>query len=201
MTIVIDEEKIRRLKDELPELPNQKLKRYMESYGLPHFDANLLTENPDKAAFFENCVDKNNCKTKNISNWLLGDVSRILNEKNLSLADTALTPEKLTDMIALIEKGTISVTAGKTVLEEIIFSEKTPEQVVKEKGLAQISDTGALAAIVQSVLEANPKSIADYKGGKTNVIGFLIGQCMRQSKGQGNPAVLKELIEKQIENC
>ena len=115
------------------------------------------------------------------------------------LADTSLTPEKLTDMIALIEKGTISVTAGKTVLEQIIFSDKTPEQVVEEKGLAQISDTGALSAIVKSILDANPKSIADYKGGKTNVIGFLIGQCMRQSKGQGNPAVLKDLIEKQIQ--
>ena len=199
LTIVIDEEKIQRLKDELPELPNQKMKRYMDSYGLPYFDANLLTENPGKAEFFENCVARKACKTKNISNWLLGDVSRILNEKNLVLADTSLTPEKLTDMISLIEKGTISVTAGKTVLEEIIFSDKTPDQVVKEKGLAQISDTGALLAIVQSVLEANPKSIADYKGGKTNVIGFLIGQCMRQSKGQGNPSVLKELIEKQIQ--
>ena len=199
LTIVIDEEKIQRLKEELPELPNKKLKRYMESYGLPHFDANLLTENPDKAAFFESCVEKENCKTKNISNWLLGDVSRILNEKNLVLADTSLTPEKLTGMIALIEKGTISVTAGKTVLEQIIFSDKTPEQVVEEKGLAQISDTGALSAIVKSILDANPKSIADYKGGKTNVIGFLIGQCMRQSKGQGNPAVLKDLIEKQIQ--
>ncbi len=199
LTIVIDEEKIQRLKEELPELPNKKLKRSMESYGLPHFDANLLTENPNKAAFFESCVEKENCKTKNISNWLLGDVSRILNEKNLVLADTSLTPEKLTGMIALIEKGTISVTAGKTVLEQIIFSDKTPEQVVEEKGLAQISDTAALSAIVKSILDANPKSIADYKGGKTNVIGFLIGQCMRQSKGQGNPAVLKDLIEKQIQ--
>ena len=129
MTIVIDEEKIKRLKDELPELPNKKCKRYMDSYGLPHFDANLLTENPDKAAFFESCVALKNCKTKSISNWLLGDVSRILNEKNSTLADTSLTPEKLTDMIVLIEAGTISVTAGKTVLDEMIFSDKTPKQV------------------------------------------------------------------------
>ena len=171
----------------------------MDSYGLPHFDANLLTENPDKAAFFENCVSLKKCKTKSISNWLLGDVSRILNEKNITLSDTLLTAEKLTDMISLIEKGTISVTAGKTVLDEIILSNKLPGQVVEEKGLAQISDTGALEAIVQSVMDANPKSIADYKGGKTNVIGFLVGQCMRQSKGQGNPALLKELIEKRIQ--
>lgn len=200
LTIVVEEEKIQALKDALPELPNIKVKRYMKDLGLPHFDANLLTENPEKAAFFEACVQKKKCKEKNIANWLLGDVSKILNEKNLSLVDTTLTVEKLTDMIVLIEKGTISVTAGKTVLEEIILSDKTPEQVVQEKGLAQISDTGALEAIVQSVLDANPKSIADFKGGKTNVIGFLVGQCMRQSKGQGNPAILKELIEKAIQS-
>jgi len=198
LTIVVEEETIQRLKDELPELPNKKLKRYMDDYQLPHFDANLLTENIEKAAFFEACVAKDCCKPKNIANWLLGDISKVLNEKNLTLADTSLTPEKLTDMIVLIEKGTISVTAGKTVLDEMFFTNKQPGDIVKEKGLAQISDTGALEAIVKSVLDANGKSIADYKNGKTNVVGFLIGQCMRQSKGQGNPSIIKELIEKLI---
>ena len=200
LTIVVEEETIQRLKDELPELPNKKLKRYMDSYALPHFDANLLTENMEKAAFFEACVAKDCCKPKNVANWLLGDISKVLNEKNLTLADTSLTPEKLTDMIVLIEKGTISVTAGKTVLDEMFFTDKKPEDIVKEKGLAQISDTGALEAIVKSVLDANEKSINDYKNGKTNVIGFLVGQCMRQSKGQGNPSIIKELIEKLIVN-
>ena len=198
LTIVVEEETIQRLKDELPELPNKKLKRYMDSYALPHFDANLLTENMEKAAFFEACVAKDCCKPKNVANWLLGDISKVLNEKNLTLADTSLTPEKLTDMIVLIEKGTISVTAGKTVLDEMFFTDKKPEDIVKEKGLAQISDTGALEAIVKSVLDANEKSINDYKNGKTNVIRFLVGQCMRQSKGQGNPSIIKELIEKLI---
>ena len=128
----------------------------------------------------------------------MGDVSRILNEKNKTLADTRLTPEKLCGMIALIEKKIISNTAGKTVLEEIIWSDKTPDQVVKEKGLAQISDTSALEAIVQGVLAANEKVVADYHGGKTNALGFLVGQCMRQSKGQGNPAVIRELLEKAL---
>ena len=200
LTIVVEEETIQHLKDELPELPNKKLKRYMDSYALPHFDANLLTENMEKAAFFEACVAKDCCKPKNVANWLLGDISKVLNEKNLTLADTSLTPEKLTDMIVLIEKGTISVTAGKTVLDEMFFTDKKPEDIVKEKGLAQISDTGALETIVKSVLDANEKSINDYKNGKTNVIGFLVGQCMRQSKGQGNPSIIKELIEKLILN-
>ncbi len=198
LTIVVDEDRLEELKSEIPELPNVKLKRYMTQYGLPYFDANLLTENVDKAKFFEDCMALERCQPKNVSNWLLGDVSRILNEKNIGLDKTSLTPEKLCDMIALIEKKTISNTAGKTVLEGIIFSDKTADAVVKEKGLAQISDTSALEGIVQQVLEANAKVVADYKGGKSNALGFLVGQCMRLSKGQGNPTVMRELLLKAL---
>ena len=198
LTIVVDEDRLEELKNEIPELPNVKLKRYMTQYGLPYFDANLLTENVDKAKFFEDCMALERCQPKNVSNWLLGDASRILNEKNIGLDKTSLTPDKLCDMIALIEKKTISNTAGKTVLEEIIFSDKTADDVVKEKGLAQISDSSALEGIVQQVLEANAKVVADYKGGKSNALGFLVGQCMRLSKGQGNPTVMRELLLKAL---
>ena len=102
-------------------------------------------------------------------------------------------------MIQLIESGEISNAAGKTVIEEILFTDKSADEVVKEKGLAQISDTSALEAIVKSVLEANGKAVEDYKKGKTNVVGFLVGQCMRASKGQGNPGIFKDLIVKAIE--
>lgn len=115
-----------------------------------------------------------------------------------TLSSSPDTPEKLCGMIALIEKNTISNTAGKTVLEEMIWSDKTPDEVVKEKGLAQISDTGALEAIVQAVIAENAKVVADYKGGKSNALGFLVGQCMRRSKGQGNPAMIRELLEKAL---
>jgi aspartyl-tRNA(Asn)/glutamyl-tRNA(Gln) amidotransferase subunit B len=196
--IVVDEEKLQELRGTIPELPVHKLLRYMKELGLPHFDANLLCENPDKADYFEACVALDQCPPKVISNWLLGDISRILNEKNLTIADTKLPPENLCAMIALIQKGTISNTAGKTVLEEIIFSGKTPDQVVAEKGLAQISDTSALEAIVQEVLASNEKVVADYRGGKSNALGFLVGQCMRRSKGQGNPAVIRQLLEKAL---
>ncbi len=198
LTIVVEQETVDRLKAELPELPNKKIKRYMEEYGLPHFDSNLLVENIATDRFFEQCIALGVCPPKAIANWLLGDVTRILHEKNIEITETSLTPKKLTDMIVLITKGTISNTAGKTVLEEIIFSDKLPEDVVQEKGLAQVSDTSVLEEIAKSVLAANAKAVEDYKGGKTNVIGFLVGQCMRQSKGQGNPAVLKEIILKLI---
>ena len=199
LTIVIPEEKLEELKASIPELPGAKLLRYMKDYSLPYFDANLLAESVDKAAFFDAAMAVGGCQPKNISNWILGDISRILNEKNLTLAETSLTPEKLCAMVSLIEKATISNTAGKTVLEEIIFSDKTPDDVVKEKGLAQISDSSALEGIVSQVIESNPKVVADYKGGKTNALGFLVAQCMKLSKGQGNPAILRDLLAKALD--
>ena len=196
--IVVEEEKLEELRRSIPELPVHRLLRYRKELGLPYFDANLLCENPDKGDYFEACVALGTCQPKAISNWLLGDVSRILNEKNLAIGDAAMTPENFCAMLALIDKGTISNTAGKTVLEEIIFSGRTPAEVVEEKGLAQISDTGALEGLVREVLEANPKVVADYKGGKSNALGFLVGQCMRRSKGQGNPGVIRQLLEKEL---
>ena len=160
--------------------------------------AQLMAENPDKADYFEAVAAQGKCQPKNISNWLLGDITRIINEKNLTLADTSLSAEKLADMLAMIEKGEISTTAGKTVLEEIIFSEKTAAQVVEEKGLRQMNDTGALEQVVKDILAANPKVVEDYRGGKTNALGFLVGQCMRASKGKGNPNILREMLEKTL---
>ncbi len=200
LTIVVDEERLAQLKDEVPELPNHKLTRFMTEYALPFYDSSLYIENIDKADFFEETAKFKKCQPKNISNWILGDISRILNETNKTVADMSLTAKKLSDMIELIENKTISNTAAKTVLEEIIFSDREPQDVVKEKGLAQISDTSALEAIVSEVLANNQKVVADFKGGKSNAMGFLVGQCMKASKGQGNPAVMKDILVKQLEN-
>ncbi len=199
-TIVLEEDYVKELKDSLPELPNKKTLRYMNEYGLPLFDANLLTENIEKARLFEECTSIGNCQPKNVSNWILGDISRILNERNIALSDTKISAQKICDMVSLIEKGTISNTAGKTVIEIIMFEDKTADDVVKEKGLAQISDTSALKTLAQEIISANPKTVEDYKNGKTNVIGFLVGQCMRASKGQGNPKILQEIILDIINN-
>ena len=170
----------------------------MKQYKLPYFDANLMAENPDKADYFEAVAALGSCQPKNISNWLLGDITRIINEKNLTLADTGLSAEKLAEMLAMIEKGEISTTAGKTVLEEIIFSDKTAADVVEEKGLRQMNDTAALEQVVRDILAANPKVVEDYRGGKTNALGFLVGQCMRASKGKGNPNIMREMLEKAL---
>ena len=197
-TIYVEESRLEELKASIPELPNDKLLRLMKQYKLPYFDANLMAENPDKADYFEAVAVLGRCQPKNISNWLLGDITRIINEKNLILADTKLSTEKLADMLAMIETGEISTTAGKTVLEEIIFSDKTAADVVEEKGLRQMNDTGALKQVVSDILAANPKVVEDYRGGKTNALGFLVGQCMRASKGKGNPNILREMLEKAL---
>ena len=194
LTIVLEQEYVDRLKAELPELPNRKVARYMEEYGLPHFDSDLLVQNIETDRFFEACVALGRCTPKSVSNWLLGDISRLLHEKNLEISATKLTPEHLVAMVELIDKKEISNTAGKTVVEEMLWMGKAPGEIVKEKGLAQVSDASALEAIARQVLEQNAKAVEDYKNGKTNVAGFLVGQCMRLSKGQGNPAVLQEIV-------
>ena len=197
LTIVVDEEHVEELRQSIPELPVHRLQRYLNDYKLPYFDSNLLVENVDKAEFFEKTAALG-VAPKTVTNWLLGDITKILNEKNCTLADTSMTPEKLSELIGLIDRKEISNNAGKTVLDEIIFSDKTPTEVVEEKGLKQISDTSFLEKIADAVLAANPKAVEDYKKGKTNVVGFLVGQCMRASKGQGNPNSLREILEKKI---
>lgn len=150
----------------------------------------------DKAEFFEKTAALG-AAPKSVTNWLLGDVTKVLNEKNCLLSDTKLTPEKLAEMIALIDKKEISNNAGKTVLMRS-SSRTRPRLVVEEKGLRQISDSSFLEKVADEVLAANPKAVEDYKKGKTNVVGFLVGQCMRASKGQGNPTTLREIMEKKL---
>ncbi len=199
LTFEISAEHVRALKDAIPELPVAKAMRYIREYGLLPVDAQLLASNRARSEFFDSCVALGKCDKKLISNWMIGDIAKILNERRMEITDTALTKENLTDMIALIEKGTISNTAAKTVLEEIIEKDVAPAKVIEEKGLAQISDSGALVRIVNEVLANNAKAVADYKGGKTNVVGFLVGQCMKASKGKGNPAVLRDMLLAEIE--
>lgn len=191
-------EHIEELKKELPELPGDRLLRYRRDYDLPFQDAQLLADSRDRADLFDRTVALDRCAPRAALNWIMGDLSRILNESGKAVADTALTPEALADMIALIEEGVISNTAGKTVLEELCAGGGGPRSIVERLGLAQQSDASALEAIVAEVLRENERAMADYRAGKTNVLGFLVGQCMRRSGGKGNPQVLRELVEKAL---
>jgi aspartyl-tRNA(Asn)/glutamyl-tRNA(Gln) amidotransferase subunit B len=194
LTIVLDDEYVENLKNSLPELPNAKLIRYVKEYELPQTDAGLLVENIEKARLFENCIACNQCSPKIVSNWILGDITAYLNETNKTLSETNITAEKLSELLSLIEKGEISNASGKIVFEEMLKTDKAPKEIVAEKGLVQISDESTLENIVKEVIANNQKSIEDYKNGKTNALGYLVGQCMKASKGKGNPAKMKEIL-------
>lgn len=193
-TIVLDDEYVDRIRASIPELPNVKIARYIRDYGLTQTDATLLADDIQKAKLFEDTIAQNKCMPKLICNWILGDISKYINEKNSTVEELDITAENLAELIALIEKGTISNAVGKKVFDLMLETKKTPDMIVKENNFAQISDENALAEIVETVLSNNQKSIDDYRGGKTNALGFLVGQCMKASKGQGNPAKMKELL-------
>ncbi|MDP4153087.1 MAG: Asp-tRNA(Asn)/Glu-tRNA(Gln) amidotransferase subunit GatB [Bacillota bacterium] len=198
--IELSDEQMERLKASIPELPHAKFERFLNDYGLSEYEADLLVGNIARAAFFEETVKAGKgIEPKVICNWLLGDISRLLNAENIEIDECKLTPSRVIDMINLIQKGTISNTAAKTVLEEMFATGGTADEIVKAKGLAQLSDTSALEAIVDSVLAANEKSVNDYKNGKSNAMGFLVGQCMRASKGQGNPQIISKLLKEKLD--
>lgn len=197
LTIVVPEEKVAYLKDTLPELPNAKIMRYVNDYGIAFNDAAMIVDVPEKAKFFDECTALNCKSPKLLSNWILGEISKFMNE-GTKIEDTKLTADKLVTIINYINDGKISTAAGKAVFDVILGEDKAVDAVIEEKGLSQVSDVSALEAIADEVLAANEKSVADYNNGKTNALGYLVGQCMKASKGKANPGIMKEIILKKI---
>ncbi len=197
-TIYVPLEKVERLKAEIPELPNAKIKRYVRELGLSQTDAQLIAENLPRCRLFDECVKTGGCSPKNISNWILADVSKYMNETGKDISETPLTAGLLCEIITLIEQNKISNSSGKVIFEEIMAGNTDINKIIGEKGLTQISDNSAIEKIVNDVLAANQKSVDDYRGGKTNALGYLVGQCMKASKGQANPAMCKELVLKYL---
>ena len=195
-TIVLDEEHLEELKASIPELPNKKVVRYMQTLSIPEEDARLLVESIEKAAYFEEIIAAGKIVPKDAANWVLGAISRVINETGKSIAEIGIPAAHIAKLIEMLEKKEISSSAGSTVFEEMLHSDKAPADIVAEKGLAQVSDQNVLQQIVDQVAAANQKSIDDYRGGKTNALGFLVGQCMKASKGKGNPAIMREMLLK-----
>ncbi|ADI25397.1 Asp-tRNA(Asn)/Glu-tRNA(Gln) amidotransferase subunit GatB [Geobacillus sp. C56-T3] len=195
--LYIDDEWKERVRASIPELPDARRKRYVEEWGLPEYDAKVLTLTKEMADFFEATV-ANGADPKLASNWLMVEVSGYLNAEQKELHDIALTPESLAGMIKLIQNGTISSKIAKKVFKELVEHGGDPERIVKEKGLVQISDEGALRKIVLEVLDANPQSVEDYKNGKDRALGFLVGQVMKATKGQANPPLVNKLLVEEI---
>ena len=193
--VVIDDDMIEKVKNNIPELPNVKIKRFVSSYNLPMVDAVTLVGDIQKSNLFEECVKQStNFSPKLFSNWILGDISRILNEKNIKLSETNINSNKLIYIVKLIEDGIISNTSAKIVIENIMLNNKNIDEIIKENNLGQVSDKTELEKIVETVLKENPQIKEMFNKGKTNIVGFAVGQCMKISKGKGNPEILKEII-------
>ncbi|AFM02224.1 glutamyl-tRNA(Gln) and/or aspartyl-tRNA(Asn) amidotransferase, B subunit [Desulfitobacterium dehalogenans ATCC 51507] len=191
--IELTPEWIEEVRATLPELPDARRKRLVEEHGLPVYDAGIMTSSLDLADFFDAALRKFP-DAKVISNWIMGELLRLLNAHTMELSEAKVTPGGLAKLLELIKKGTISNKIGKEVFE-LMFSEgKDPEQIVKEKGLVQISDEGQLTQILTDIIAKNPKSVEDFQSGKEQAIGFLVGQVMKATKGQANPGVVNTML-------
>lgn len=195
--IVITDEQIQKYKDELPELPEAKRARYVAEYGLPEYDAGVLTTSKVTAKYFEDTVALYN-EPKQISNWLMVDIPALLKEKELTMETIPFTPAQLAELLNLIKDGTISGKIGKNVLEKMFETSKDPKAIVEENNWAQMSDTGELEAIIAQIIEDNPKSIEDIAAGNKKAYGFLTGQVMKATKGQANPQVANQIIRELV---
>lgn len=194
--MVIDREWVERVRQTLPELPDARRERLL-SLGLPAYDAEVIISSKSLAEFFDAALAKFS-DAKTLSNWVMGDFLRILNAKGLPVQASPVKPEGLAELLTLVEKGTISGKIAKTVIEDMFETGKSADAIVKDKGLLQISDEGAIAAIVDKVVEANPQSVADFKAGKERAIGFLVGQVMKETKGKANPGVVNKLLKDKL---
>lgn len=195
--VVLPDNMIHEILDHVPEMPHVKRARFMESYGLNAYDADNLTTDKRFADLFEELMTHTN-DSNAAANWMLGDFSRLINEKQLPIELIPVTMKDLAELLRLVESGEIHLNAAKKVLRTMFEEGGTAAQIVKEKGLSQITDESALEKIVDEVLEANPQSIVDFKNGKDRALGFLVGQAMKASKGKGNPQGMRQLLEKKL---
>lgn len=193
----ISEEKINQLKNALPELPKQVRLRLISEYSLNTIDAGILTAEKTLAEYFESCV-KIYPKAKTISNWLIGALTAELNSRAIAVENIPIKAQDLISLIKFTEEGKISNLIAKDVLKAVFDTGKTPDAIIKEKDLAQVSDAGQLEDAVNKVISENGKSAADYKAGKTNALMFLVGQVMRQTKGKANPNIVQEMLKKRL---
>ena len=192
---MITEDEINDALANLPELPDAKIARFISDYGLSTADSTILTASRKTADYLDAAV-KAGADAKTVSNWMLGDLSKMINENGLTFGESKVSPENLASMIALIDKGTISGKIAKKVIVSMWESGKDADTIVKEEGLVQITDTGAIEEIVKQVIANNPQPVADFKGGNGKAIGFLVGQVMKESKGRANPGMVNELLQK-----
>jgi aspartyl-tRNA(Asn)/glutamyl-tRNA(Gln) amidotransferase subunit B len=183
----------------MPELPHAKKVRFISDYGLSDYDASVLTQSRELADFFEETV-KYVDDSKLVANWMMGDVLRRLKEEEKEIQELQISSKDLAELLILVRDGKINNNTGKKVLRDMFETGKSPETIVSEQGLIQISDEGALAQTVDKILDANPQSVEDYKNGKDRAVGFLMGQIMKETKGKANPQVVSTILSEKLKN-
>ena len=195
--IVTSEETIEKYRSELPELPDARRARLEKEYGLSDYDAGIITSSRAMAEYFDSVV-ATGADPKLAANWIMGDLAKNLNEDGIDITKSPVSAERLGKMIGLIMKDTISGKIAKKVFKEMWTNEDDPEKIVKDKGLVQITDTGAIEAAVDAAIAANPKAVAEYKGGKKKAIGALVGQVMKATRGKANPQMVNKMLAEKL---
>ena len=195
--IITTDEEIEAFRKSLPELPDARKARLEEQFGLSAYDAGIITSSREMAEYFD-AVIETGADAKLAANWIMGDLSKNLNAENLEIADSPVDAKRLGEMIGLISKGTISSKIAKKVFEEMWQCPDSPEKIVKDKGLGQITDTKAIEEIVDKVIAENQKAVDDYKSGNKKAIGALVGQVMKQSKGKANPQTVNQILAQKL---
>ncbi len=192
--IYIDPLWVEEIKKTLPEMPEQAQQRLRDDYDLPEYDAAIITATPYSLQFFDRCVTLYP-EAKTVSNWMMGELSRLLNQHNMEIQQCLIAPDMLADMLKLIDDGTISGKMAKSVFDEMFASGNSPARIIKEQGMVQITDEDVLGEIIAGVIANNPGVVEDYKSGKEKARGFLVGQVMKATKGQANPAAVQKILK------
>jgi len=196
LPVVIDEEWIKEIKNTLPELPDARKERFINQYGIPSYDAEILTSSREIADYFEECV-RHYGKPKTVSNWIMTEVLRELKGEE-DITSFPVTPEKLAELLKLVDNGTISGKIAKDVFSEMVVTGKRAIDIVEEKGIRQISDEAEIERIISQVIENNPNEVARYKAGQEKLLGFFVGEVMKATKGKANPRLVNEILRKRL---
>jgi aspartyl-tRNA(Asn)/glutamyl-tRNA(Gln) amidotransferase subunit B len=196
--MVLTDQQISNIKDSLPELPLARALRFQEKMGLSKNDAGILTDEKDLADYFEQVAKISN-NPRSAANWIMVELLRELHAEKVAITNSKIKAEELAKLIQLVDKGTISGKIAKTVFLDMWNTGKSAEQIVKEKGLGQVSDVGAIEKMVDEILAANASQVVEYRAGKTKVFGFFVGAAMKASKGQANPDVVNEILKKKLD--
>jgi len=195
--LVIDEAWTENVKKSLPELPEQRKARFTDAFELPEYDAAILTSSRELADYFEDCVKEMN-NPKMVSNWVMGTLLGLLNAMDKTIEESPVSAYQLAELLKLINDGVISGKIAKTVFDEIVTSGKNPKAIVEEKGLVQVSDESAIEDIVDKVLANNPDEVETYGQGKTKLLGFFVGQVMKETRGKANPQMVNKILKDKL---